>query len=104
MNKEMAEFIYEQMAGEQSGHMAMIPNNPMMFSLLKACGVCDKRDFGQFLFEVSGFFGKNHAQSIQDATIRSAASNIREYIESREDKTIGPEMAESVVLGTVRAY
>jgi hypothetical protein len=36
MNKTLAKFFYEQCAGTTSGHMAMIPNNPTMFALVKA--------------------------------------------------------------------
>ena len=34
MSNPLAEFFYEQCAGATSGHMAMIPNNPIMFSLI----------------------------------------------------------------------
>ena len=36
MNKQLAKFFYEQCAGSYSGHMANIPNNPVLFGLTKA--------------------------------------------------------------------
>ena len=36
MEKVMAKFFYEQCVGSTSGHMAMVPNNPMLFTLAKA--------------------------------------------------------------------
>ena len=35
MDKLTAEIIKNQMIGETSGHMANIPNNPILFSLYK---------------------------------------------------------------------
>lgn len=35
-DKIMAEFFYEQCAGTTTGHMAMIPNNPVIYGLIKA--------------------------------------------------------------------
>lgn len=36
-NKTLARFFYEQCAGSTTGHMAMVPNNPVIFGLIKAC-------------------------------------------------------------------
>ena len=36
MDKTTAKFFYEQCAGTSAGHMAMIPNNPVLFGLIKA--------------------------------------------------------------------
>ena len=35
MSKALAEFFYEQCVGTQPGHMALLPNNPILFSLLE---------------------------------------------------------------------
>ncbi len=55
-NKAMAEFFYEQCAGSTSGHMAMLPNNPVVYGLIKAhtgtrdnCHAATKTDFAVLL-------------------------------------------------------
>jgi len=35
-NECIARFFYEQCAGSTTGHMAMIPNNPVLFGLIKS--------------------------------------------------------------------
>lgn len=51
-----AELFYEQCAGVTSGHMAHIPNNPVLFSMLSAATgssattyACSKVEFSEFL-------------------------------------------------------
>jgi hypothetical protein len=36
MNEALAKYFYEQCAGTTPGHSAMIPNNPTLFTLVKA--------------------------------------------------------------------
>lgn len=36
VSKEMALFFYDQCAGTTNGHMASIPNSPVLFGVLKA--------------------------------------------------------------------
>ena len=55
-NETLAKFFYDQLAGTTSGHMAAIPNNPVMWGLLQAqSGSRDnlyaitKADFAEFL-------------------------------------------------------
>ena len=43
VSKEVAEFFYEQCAGEYSGHMSTIPNNPTVQGLLRAHGITNPR-------------------------------------------------------------
>jgi hypothetical protein len=43
-NKMMADFFYEQCAGTLSGHMAPVPNNPVLFGLMSVwLGTNDNR-------------------------------------------------------------
>lgn len=53
VNESIATLFYEQCMGRYSGHMANIPNNPILDSICKASGVVNKRDFKQFLIELS---------------------------------------------------
>lgn len=39
VSEETAKFFVDQCIGTHSGHMAAIPNNPVLFGLLKAHGV-----------------------------------------------------------------
>lgn len=49
---KIAEFFYQQCAGGYSGHMAEIPNNPVLHGLIYAmCGKNDRKAFAQFLKE-----------------------------------------------------
>ena len=59
-NKAIAEFFYEQCAGSTTGHMAMLPNNPVMFGLIKAhsgkkdnCYASTKTEFSAFLRKIA---------------------------------------------------
>lgn len=52
----LAEYFYEALAGSTSGHMAMVPNNPTTWGLLKAvsgtndnCYAISKTGFAEFL-------------------------------------------------------
>ena len=57
MDKLTAKIIQEQMIGQTNGHMAAIPNNPIMFSMFEVyCdGTLADRDwmFAEFLKEIS---------------------------------------------------
>ena len=48
-SKPMAILFYELCAGETSGHMAMIPNNPTLYGLCRAHGVVTQKDFAEML-------------------------------------------------------
>lgn len=49
----MALLLKEQCMGEYCGHMANIPNNPVLFGLCKAQGIDCTEDFADFLLYVS---------------------------------------------------
>jgi len=61
VDKIVAELFYQQCAGSTTGHMAMIPNNPVLHGMLSAaypdfaCGVhaCSKEQFAEFLQQAS---------------------------------------------------
>lgn len=54
VSKAMAELFMNQCMGEYCGHMANVPNNPVLFGLCNAHGINDKSDFAKFLVEVAG--------------------------------------------------
>ena len=35
VSKNVSDIFYEQMCGSTSGHMAHVPNNPVLFSMMK---------------------------------------------------------------------
>ena len=56
MEKATAKFFYEQMAGAYDGHMACVPHNPVLFSLVAAHAgnrngpyACTQDDFANIL-------------------------------------------------------
>jgi len=56
ISKLLAKFFYEQCAGTTAGHMANIPNNPVLFSLIqgfssghKNINAVEQEDFIKFL-------------------------------------------------------
>lgn len=61
MEKRLAKAFMNACIGKTCGHMAEIPNNPHIYSLLSACGVCDagfsardeEKAFSDFLIEVA---------------------------------------------------
>ena len=48
-DKALAEYFYDQCAGSYTGHMANVPNNPVLHGLMLACGVKSKKDFASQL-------------------------------------------------------
>ena len=44
VSKELAELFFQQCCGSYSGHMAMIPNNPVLHSIFIACGINAEHD------------------------------------------------------------
>jgi len=52
VNEAIANLFYEQCMGTHSGHMANIPNNPVLMSICVASGVKDVNSFKQFLASV----------------------------------------------------
>ena len=59
-NKAFSTFFYEQCAGTFAGHMGMVPNNPVLFGILKAHSgkqdnnyAASKTDFINFLRETA---------------------------------------------------
>jgi len=59
-HKALAFFFYEQCAGATSGHMSMVPNNPVLFSLIKtftssnnAHYAADKAEFARILHAIA---------------------------------------------------
>ena len=55
VNNPTALLFYEQCLGESNGHMAMIPNNPVIQSIATAHGIKTKEDFACFLREVADY-------------------------------------------------
>jgi len=63
MNRTVAEIFYQQCAGTTSGHMANVPNNPVLYSLLSAylgdspgssdCYAINRAAFADMLREMS---------------------------------------------------
>lgn len=59
--KALSELFYEQCAGTYSGHMANVPNNPLMFGLVAAatevrsdnCYAASKNNFANLLREIA---------------------------------------------------
>lgn len=49
VNEPTAEFFYEQCTGHYAGHMANIPNNPVLYGLCLAHRIVTKEDFVRFL-------------------------------------------------------
>jgi len=53
VSEAVAEYFYDQCAGMYSGHMAAIPNNPVIYGLIKAHSADQKVDFARFLRQVA---------------------------------------------------
>ena len=54
VSEAMAELFYDQCAGDSNGHMATIPNSPILNSILIAHKARDtKAQFAEFLREVA---------------------------------------------------
>jgi len=54
VSKEMAIFFKDQLVGTYSGHMAAIPNNPVLYGLMAAHKADNSnRDFAEFLRQVA---------------------------------------------------
>lgn len=53
MNKKLAKVFYEMCAGSHSGHMANIPNNPVIYSILRA--MSEGRDDQCYAMSLSEF-------------------------------------------------
>ena len=49
VSEATAQFFYEQCAGEYTGHMSLIPNNPVIHGLIKAHSAIERSDFTRFL-------------------------------------------------------
>ena len=52
VSEAVAEFFMNQCVGEQNGHMAMIPNHPVLYGLCAAHGVKSPKDFAAFLQDI----------------------------------------------------
>ena len=53
VSEPAAEFFMDQCMGESNGHIAMVPNNPVLFGLCKAHRIHDKTQFAAFLLQVA---------------------------------------------------
>ena len=53
VSEPMAKYFYDQCSGMYNGHMAAIPNNPVLYGLMVAHGVNTKEDFARFLRQVA---------------------------------------------------
>lgn len=53
VSQAMAYYFYEQICGQHNGHMAAIPNNPVLYGLVAAHCAERKEDFTRFLRQVA---------------------------------------------------
>jgi len=53
VSEPVAEYFMDQCMGETSGHMALIPNNAVLFGLCKAHRINSKENFAAFLRDVA---------------------------------------------------
>lgn len=53
VSEPMAAFFMEQCMGSYNGHMAAIPNNPVLDAVCKAHSVHNKEQFARFLRQVA---------------------------------------------------
>jgi len=53
VSEPVAQFFYQQCAGETNGHMASIPNNPVIYGLIQAHKAMSPDDFARFLRQVA---------------------------------------------------
>lgn len=53
VSKSMAKFFMDQCMGETDGHMAAIPNNPVLFGICMAHEVGNTAKFAEFLRDVA---------------------------------------------------
>lgn len=61
VSEAVAKYFYNQVCGLYSGHMALIPNNPVLQGLMEAHGVNNPKDFAGFLREVADNLEKDSA-------------------------------------------
>lgn len=52
VSKAVSVYFYDQICGDTNGHMAAIPNNPVLGGLMAAHGVESRTDFAEFLKQV----------------------------------------------------
>lgn len=53
VNKAIANLFFDQCYGTYSGHMANVPNNPVLMSICSASGVTGQNTFKEFLLKVA---------------------------------------------------
>lgn len=53
VSHSMAKLFYDQCFGTTDGHMAAIPNNPVLNSIVVASGVRTQEQFADFIREVA---------------------------------------------------
>ena len=53
ISKQSAQFFYEQCRGEYKGHMARIPNNPVLHGFCSAHDANSEVEFANFLDAIS---------------------------------------------------
>jgi len=62
VNNPTALLFYDQCLGGSNGHMATIPNSPIMESICAAHGIKTQKDFARFLREAADHLdGGGHA-------------------------------------------
>ncbi len=59
VSESVAVFFFEQCHGERPGHLANMPNNPVLQGLLKAHDVNSKKDFVDFLRRAANRLNKD---------------------------------------------
>ena len=53
VSRELALFFFDQVAGQYSGHMSAIPNNPTLRGLCEAHAATGRVDFAEFLAAIA---------------------------------------------------
>lgn len=65
MDKLTAEIIKEQMIGETAGHMASIPNNPILFSIFNAYKIMSPNEIGYNNDDIFKYFISELNEALQ---------------------------------------
>jgi hypothetical protein len=63
VNESIAELFYDQVMGDHNGHMANIPNNPVLQSICRSSGVSSRQAFRDFLRDVADNLKKDFEEN-----------------------------------------
>ena len=59
VSEPVAEFFMQQCVGEHSGHMSMIPNNPVLYGLVQSHRALGRNEFVRFLRQIADQLDKD---------------------------------------------